>query len=118
MHKLLSQKMRQGQLMSLQQYFSYDRKSWRNQDQNTMYAMAWAVTYFLMDSRQGKEQLSRFMQELTRDRCQSLNTAKYFEGNYRGGGERVGSGLAALVGAGPTNCSSVLRCLFVGVETH
>ena len=87
--KLLNQKMRQGQLMSLQQYFSYDRQTWRDQDQDTMYAMAWAVTYFLMDSREGKEHLSRFMQELTRDRCQSLNTAQYFEGNYRGGVSRL-----------------------------
>ncbi|OED50891.1 hypothetical protein ACH42_00550 [Endozoicomonas sp. (ex Bugula neritina AB1)] len=86
---LLQSQQRSKRLMSLNQYFQYDRQTWRNQNQDTMYAMAWSLTYYLMSSEHGQNLLNRFMRELSFDRCQTINSREFFARNYRGGLQKL-----------------------------
>ena len=82
---LLRSQQRNNLLMPLNQYFQYDRKSWRAKDQGIMYATAWSLTYFLMSSKRGQALLARYMRELSSDPCQSINSSEFFARHYRGG---------------------------------
>lgn len=86
---LLRRQQRSRHLMSLNEYFQYDRKSWRAKDQDTMYATAWSLIYFLMDSKNGQILLQQYMNELISDRCQTINSKAFFAKNYRGGLQKL-----------------------------
>ncbi|MBO9497610.1 DUF1570 domain-containing protein, partial [Thalassotalea sp. G20_0] len=81
--KLLTEQQRAGQLMTITEYLQYDRQSWRDQDQNTMYATAWSIVHFLMSSRQGKRLMTQYMDALVADRCQGINSQAFFNRWYR-----------------------------------
>ena len=99
--KLLQKQQKTGHLMSLSKYFQYDLKSWRAKDQSTMYAMAWSITYFLMNSRDGQILLRRFMNELALDHCQAINSRAFFSKKYRGGLQKLDQHWQRWLATGP-----------------
>ncbi|WP_163836231.1 DUF1570 domain-containing protein [Spartinivicinus ruber] len=83
--RLLARRQQQNQLMSLDQYFSFEGKNWYEQDSATMYATAWSVIYFLMDQPDTQQLLSKYMKTLSENKCQPIDAKAFFTQYYPGG---------------------------------
>lgn len=74
-----------GRLSPLTEYLGLDNKSWRAQDQTTMYAMGWGLIYFFMSNTEGRDQLADFMRSISDHLCMPFSSIEHFQQHYPGG---------------------------------
>ena len=83
--ELLQEALADGELMSVSDYLSIKDRSWRDHEQNMMYAMAWSVVHFMMQDSLGRETMKLLMIHMAENFCQPVNTVTFIEQHYVGG---------------------------------